>query len=532
MRADRQGRAVPRYSVKALPPDRAACLSFVAPRPTRITEEPASDGPSQTLYGTAGSLGNRSRPTPTTPRGQRMLRSEIAQANAIVTAVTHLLELVDEEDEDEVLLRIYADEETFRLAHPQAEHLDNALHTRIVRTGARAASRIGYDITVVRLRAEPMRAWLAQQIPSGAHLEDYPGEPDDRLSSEAALRALGLSAADLKEAPRKPAQGKTLAARIARWATDPEADESLINDLIEELLSQRLDGALGIVEKMLEPEDYAYTRHEIDLTASGCVLGDKGREREAVLFVSPVLRDGDDPRAPDVPAGLQGRLTGIALGPSFVELILAPYWIPTAALARLKPSELREAAEALANGLEPPIQRASPADRDVCLLGLTIPMVALRIDDDEEEDEDTARDRLDAWLAVVAPGWARLRCAPARPDGCAETWADSLMTHGSPFGVRPVADSSARVRALVSTGSAEPGQSAPSCSLATTLSSIGYSLRGGAIVPHDDYSSQARKRNKLARSSSLERASAHALCCWTGCASGSSSALGLDWPKQ
>ena len=341
-----------------------------------------------------------------------MLRSEIAQANAIVTAVTHLLELVDEEDEDEVLLRIYADEETFRLAHPQAEHLDNALHTRIVRTGARAASRIGYDITVVRLRAEPMRAWLAQQIPSGAHLEDYPGEPDDRLSSEAALRALGLSAADLKEAPRKPAQGKTLAARIARWATDPEADESLINDLIEELLSQRLDGALGIVEKMLEPEDYAYTRHEIDLTASGCVLGDKGREREAVLFVSPVLRDGDDPRAPDVPAGLQGRLTGIALGPSFVELILAPYWIPTAALARLKPSELREAAEALANGLEPPIQRASPADRDVCLLGLTIPMVALRIDDDEEEDEDTARDRLDAWLAVVADAAGGGRAEP------------------------------------------------------------------------------------------------------------------------
>ncbi|WP_372616690.1 hypothetical protein [Falsiroseomonas sp.] len=339
-----------------------------------------------------------------------MPRSEIAEANAIVAAVTNLLEIVQEEDEDDVLLRIYADEETFRLAHPDAEHIDNALHARIVRTAARAAYRMGYDVTIVRLRAEPMRAWLGQQASSDARPEDYPGEPEDTLSGEAALRALGLNAADLKEAPRKPAQGRTLAARIARWATSSEADEGLIGELTEELLSQRLDGALGIVEKMLEPEDYAYTRHEIDLTASACMLGDKGREREALLFVSPVLRDGDDPRAPDVPMELQGRLTGIALDPSFVELILAPYWIPTASLARLKPSELREAAEALANGLEPPIQRASPADRDVCLLGLTLPMVSRSGDDDDEED--AAGDRLDAWLAVVADAAGGGRAEP------------------------------------------------------------------------------------------------------------------------
>jgi hypothetical protein len=338
-----------------------------------------------------------------------MPRSEIAEANAVVSAVTHLLDLLLEDDEDVVLLRIYADEETFRLAHPDAEHLDNALHARIVRTAAGAAYRMGYDVTVVRLRAEPMRAWLGQQVASETRPEDYPGEPEDTLSGEAALRALGLNAADLKEAPRKPAQGRTLAARIARWATDPEADEGLIGELTEELLSQRLDGALGIVERMLEPEDYAYTRHEIDLTASACVLGDKGREREAILFVSPVLRDGDDPRAPDVPPGLQGRLTGIALDPSFVELILAPYWIPTASLARLKPSELREAAEALANGIEPPIQRASPADRDVCLLGLTLPMVSRSV---EDEEEDGAGDRLDAWRAVVVDAAGGGRAEP------------------------------------------------------------------------------------------------------------------------
>jgi hypothetical protein len=342
-----------------------------------------------------------------------MPRSEIADANSIVAAVTHLLDLVHnaDEDEDEVLLRIYADDEAFQVAHPDAEHLDNALHARIIRTGARAAYRYGYDVSVLRLRAEPMRAWLAQRGAAGADLGEYPGEPQDRLSGDAALRAVGLNAADLKEAPRKPAQGRTLAARIARWATDPEADETLINDLTEELLSQRLDGALGIVEKMLEPEDYAYTRHEIDLTASACLLGDKGREREALLFVSPVLRDGDDPRAPEVPAGLQGRLTGIALDTSFVELILAPFWIPTSALARLKPSELREAAEALGNGLEPAIPRASPLDRDVCLLGLTLPM-AHQADEEEDEQDDASQDRLDAWLAVVADAAGGGRAEP------------------------------------------------------------------------------------------------------------------------
>jgi hypothetical protein len=341
-----------------------------------------------------------------------MRRSEIAEANSIVTAVTHLLDLVHDADEDEVLLRIYADDEAFRVAHPDAEHLDNALHARIVRTGARAAYRYGYDIAVLRLRAAPMRAWLAEHGAAGTDLGEYPGEPQDRLSGDAALRAVGLAAADLKEAPRKPAQGRTLAARIARWATDPDADDALINDLTEELLSERLDGALGVVEKMLEPEDNGHARREIDLAASTCLLGEKGREREAVLFVSPVLRDGDDPRAAELPAGLQGRLTGIALDPSFVELILAPFWIPTAVLARLKPSELRDAAEALGNGLEPAIPRAAPADRDVCLLGLTLPMAYPGDEDDEDQEDDTARDRLEAWLAVVADAAGGGRAEP------------------------------------------------------------------------------------------------------------------------
>jgi hypothetical protein len=340
-----------------------------------------------------------------------MPSSEIAEAASIVAAVTHLLDVVQDKDGDEVLFRIYADDEAYRLAHPEAERIDAALHARMVRTGARAAYRYGYDVAVLRLRAGPMRAWLAGRDAEGADLADFPGEPQDRLSGDAALRAVGLGAAELKDTPRKPAQGKTLAARIARWATDPEAEEALIGDLTEELLSQRLDGALGVVEKMLEPEDYGYARREIDLVASACLLGEAGREREALLFVSPVLRDGDDARAPEVPAGLQGRLTGIALDPTFVELMLAPCWIPTSALARLKPSDLREAAEAIGNGLEPAIPRASPLDRDVCLLGLTLPM-ALPDDDDPEEQEDASQDRLDAWLAVVADAAGGGRAEP------------------------------------------------------------------------------------------------------------------------
>jgi hypothetical protein len=346
-----------------------------------------------------------------------MPRSEIAEANAIVAAVTHLLDLVHEEEQEEVLLRTYADEDAFRLAHPEAEHIDNALHGRIVRTAARAAHRIGCEVSLLRLRAAPMRAWLAAQ-PAGVAPEAYPGETGDTISGDAALRALGLNPAELKQAPRKPAQGPTLAARIARYATDPEAEDDLIVSLTEELLAQRLDGALGVAERMLEPEDFAFVRHEIDLTASTCVMGEKGRERDALLFVSPVLRDGAGPFAAEVPAGLQARLTGIALDASFVELILAPFWVPTSALPRLRPSDLREAAEALANGLEPTIPRAGVADRDVCLLGLTLPMAGDgRADDDaEEEDEDAdpeeAGDRVEAWLAVVADAAGGGRAEP------------------------------------------------------------------------------------------------------------------------
>ena len=124
----------------------------------------------------------------------------------------------------------------------------------MARAIARALHRHGFDVAVHVLRAAPMRAWMAAQG-EGADFAAYPGEPADALSGDAALRALGLRAADLREAPRKPSTGRTLAARIARWATDPEADEDQIDLLTEELLSQRLDGALGVVESMLEPQD-------------------------------------------------------------------------------------------------------------------------------------------------------------------------------------------------------------------------------------------------------------------------------------
>lgn len=323
--------------------------------------------------------------------------SEIEKAETIVAAVTATLDMAHEADRDELPIFLYADEEAFRLAHPAAGRLDNAEHARIARTLARAAHRHRFDIAVHVLRAAPMRAWLAAQG-EDADFATYPGEPADRLTGDAALRALGLRAADLRQAPRKPSTGRTLAARIARWATDPDAHEDEIEDLTEELLAQRLDGALGVMESMLEPEDFAHARREIDFAAATHLVGEAGQESLAVLFVSPVMRSGEDPRDSAVPEALQGALVDVAIDPAFTRLILAPRWIATATIARLRPSELREAAEALANGQEPPIQPAGPLDRDVCLLGLNLPFAA---EDEPLDDEEAAR-RLDRWEALVA----------------------------------------------------------------------------------------------------------------------------------
>lgn len=321
--------------------------------------------------------------------------SEIERAETIVAAVTEILDVAHALDRDEIVLHVYADDAACRLAYPAATRIDNAEHNRIVRTAARAAHRHGFDLVVQYLSEAAMRAWIARQGQDAEASRDFDGA-GEKLQGDAALRALGLRAADLKEAPRKPATGRTLAARIARWATDPEADEDLIIELTEELLSQRLDGALGIVESMLEPEDYAYARHAIDFLASTHPIGEAGKEQQAVLFICPVMRSGDDPREPAVPPALQGALADIARDQAFKALILAPYWIATSTVARLRPTELQEAAEALANGLEPPFSRASPLDRDVCLFGLAVPMEPA----DEEEDELAAR--INSWDAVVA----------------------------------------------------------------------------------------------------------------------------------
>ncbi len=336
--------------------------------------------------------------------------SEIEKAEAIVASVTGTLDLAHGADRDVVPVNLYADEEAFRLAHPTAARIDPTDHSRIARTIARALHRHGFEVAVHVLRAAPMRAWLAAQG-EDADLSAYPGEPADRLSGDAALRALGLRAADLREAPRKPSTGRTLAARIARWATDPEADEDQIDLLTEELLSQRLDGALGVVESMLEPQDYAYARRAIEFAAASHAVGEAGEERLAALFVSPVLRHGDAPRDPAIPATLQAALTEVAIDPAFTQVILAPFWIATSAIARLRPSDLREAAEALVNGQEPPIPPAAAQERDVCLLGLTVPL------DPEGEwpDEEETAARLDRWETIMAEAAGGGQASPPLP---------------------------------------------------------------------------------------------------------------------
>ncbi|WP_203070444.1 hypothetical protein [Falsiroseomonas ponticola] len=326
-----------------------------------------------------------------------MSSSEIEKAEAIVAAVTATLDLAYQAGRDELPVILYADEEAFRLAHPAAHRTDNAGHARIARTLARAAHRHGFDIAVHRLRAEPMRAWLAARG-EGADLSEYPGEPADRLHGDAALRALGLRAADLRQAPRKPATGRTLAARIARWATDPEAPEDEIEELTEELLAQRLDGALGPLEGMLEPEDFAHARREIDFAAAMALMGEAGEEGLAPVFVSPVMRSGEDPRDSAVPATLAEALMAVAIDPAFAHLVLAPRFIATATMARLRPSDLRDLAEALANGVEPSLPPATPLDRDVCLVGLNLPFLS----DEEPPADEEAVARLDRWEALVA----------------------------------------------------------------------------------------------------------------------------------
>ncbi|MBX9594878.1 MAG: hypothetical protein K2X46_10965, partial [Roseomonas sp.] len=142
----------------------------------------------------------------------------------------------------------------------------------------------------------------------------------------------------------------------------------------------------------------AYARRAIEFAAATHVVGEAGEERLAALFVSPVLRSGDAPRDPAIPATLQAALTEVAIDPAFSQVILAPFWIATSAIARLRPSDLREAAEALVNGQEPPIPPAPAQERDVCLLGLTVPV------DPEGEwpDEEETAARLDRWEAIMA----------------------------------------------------------------------------------------------------------------------------------
>ena len=133
-------------------------------------------------------------------------------------------------------------------------------------------------------------------------------------------------------------------------------------------------------------------------SAATHVAGEAGEERLAALVVSPVVRSGDAPRDPAIPATLQAALTEVAIDPAFSRMILAPFWIATSAIARLRPSDLREAAEALVNGQEPPIPPAPAQERDVCLLGLTVPV------DPEGEwpDEEETAARLDRWEAIMA----------------------------------------------------------------------------------------------------------------------------------
>ncbi len=327
----------------------------------------------------------------------RLAMSEIEWAELVVGSVTAALESAHESGHDHIVLEVYANDDAFRLVNPTETRFDSDGHKHLARTAARAAARHGFEIEVLHLQAAAIQAGLATQS-GDADPIDALGDAGDHLTGDAALRALGLRAADLKQAPRKPATGRTLAARIARWATDPDAEEGRITELARELIDQRLDGALRVVEAMLEPEDFAYVRRAIDFAASAHPVGEGRAAQPAALLISPVLRKGTEGRDPAIPASLREAMAQAARDLEFAALILAPFCVATSTIIRLQPSELRDIAEALANGLEPPVPPAEPADRDVCLLGLAVPDGDLG---DVVYDEALAR-RIGAWNALAS----------------------------------------------------------------------------------------------------------------------------------
>ncbi len=238
------------------------------------------------------------------------------------------------------------------------------------RLAALAALRDRMDIAVVRLEGAAYRQWLGGRPNAPALQAEYLQSRTEVLTGAAALRALGLPLEVAKPLGKlRPAVGSSLAARLARWVMREDSLPEELQSLAAELLQKRQDGAIRIVQEMLEPEDFGFITHAIDEMAAQAELATPDGPRPGFVFLIPAVRAGEG-APPAVPASLAARLAGLKLGGAFGHIGFAPFLIETDAILALTPSQLRLVATALAAAEPPPVQPAGSAATEVALLGI------------------------------------------------------------------------------------------------------------------------------------------------------------------
>lgn len=261
------------------------------------------------------------------------------------------------------------------------------------RLAARAALRDRMGIAVVPMEGEAYRQWLGGRANTPAVQAEYLQSRMGGLSGAAALRALGLPLEVAKPLGKlRPAVGTSLAARLARWVMREDPSPEELESLAGELLQKRQDGAIRILQEMLEPEDFGFIAHAIDDMAAQVALATPDGPRPGFAFLVPAVRAGQG-APPTVPASLAARLAGMPLRGAFEHLRFAPFLIETDAILALTPSQLRQVAIALATGAPPPIAPASGAATEVSLLGIA----AGAGDDDDMASEEAFLAGVQAW---------------------------------------------------------------------------------------------------------------------------------------
>ena len=315
-------------------------------------------------------------------------------------AISGLEEFLDDlGDAEAVRLPDFPTAEDLAVVTGQADR-DWRTQQLVTRLSARAALRDRIAVAVVRMEAEAYLDWLGGRPNAPEARREYLETRTAVLEGTAALRALGLppeAAAPLKKL--RPAVGGSIAARLARWAMRPDAGTDEVEGLAEELLAKRQDGAVGILQAMLEPEDFAFVMREIDEVAAEARVATEHGLLSGYAFILPASRVGEG-ELPPVPPELAGRLEGIVLADVFEHIRLAPYWIATEAILRLTPSQVRDVARAVAMGERPLLDPAPATATEIALLGVAAAREG-RGAPEEEQSEEAFDAAVVAWSRAV-----------------------------------------------------------------------------------------------------------------------------------